>query len=219
MAYTDKTCKEFVEAVASKEPIPGGGSVAALVGALGASLSAMVANLTVGKKKYIGVAAEMEKNIAEIMKIQKDLIDLVQQDIDNFEPLARLYKKKPKTAEEKKQLNAEKQEALHTACKVPMDIIIKCGRAIELAQEFAIKGNKIVIADSASSAVLCKAAMQAASFNIYINTNMMKDKELAKKINGECTQRIIYYGALADSVFGYTTNMLINTVIETGETI
>ena len=120
---------------------------------------------------------------------------------------------------EKAELDAEKQEALHTACQVPMEIIIKCGRAIELAQEFAVKGNKIVIADSASSAVLCKAAMQAASFNIYINTNMMKDKELAKKINGECTSRIIYYGALADSVFGYTTNTLINTVIETGETI
>ena len=219
MAYTDKTCKEFIESVASKEPIPGGGSVAALVGALGASLSAMVARLTVGKKKYIAVAAEMEKNIDEITKIQKDLIALVQKDIDNFEPLAKLYRKKAKTPEEKAALDAEKQEALHTACQVPMEIIIKCGRAIELAQEFAVKGNKIVIADSASSAVLCKAAMQAASFNIYINTNMMKDKELAKKINGECTQRIIYYGALADSVFGYTTNTLINTVIETGETI
>ena len=100
-----------------------------------------------------------------------------------------------------------------------MEIIIKCGRAIELAQEFVVKGNKVVIADSASSAVLCKAAMQAASFNIYINTNMMKDRELAQKINGECTQRIVYYGALADSVFGYTTNTLINTVIEIGEKI
>ena len=78
MAYTDTTCKEFVESVATKEPIPGGGSVAALVGALGASLSAMVARLTVGKKKYIAVAAEMEKNIAEITKIQQDLIKLVQ---------------------------------------------------------------------------------------------------------------------------------------------
>ena len=219
MAYTDKTCKEFIESVASKEPIPGGGSVAALVGALGASLSAMVARLTVGKKKYIAVAAEMEKNIDEITKIQKELITLVQKDIDNFEPLAKLYKMKSKDPEEKARIDQMKQEALHTACQVPMEIIIKCGRAIELAQDFAVRGNKVVIADSGSSAVLCKAAMQAASFNIYINTNMMKDRDLAMKINGECTQRIIYYGALADSVFGYTTNTLINTVIETGETI
>lgn len=219
MDYTEKTCRDFVESVGSSKPIPGGGSVAALVGALGASLSTMVASLTIGKKKYIGVEFEMQKNIDEIYKIQNELLDLVQQDIDNFEPLAQLYKRKASTPEEKEALKEAKQKALYEACLVPMEIIQKCGRAIELAQEFATKGNKVVIADSGSSAVLCKAAMQAASFNIYINTNMMKDKELAKKINGECTARIVYYGALADAVFGYTTNTLINTVIETGHTI
>ncbi len=219
MDYTEKTCRDFVESVGSSKPIPGGGSVAALVGALGASLSTMVASLTIGKKKYIGVEFEMQKNIDEIYKIQNDLLDLVQRDIDNFEPLAQLYKKRASTPEEKESLKEAKQKALYEACLVPMEIIKKCGRAIELAQEFATKGNKVVIADSGSSAVLCKAAMQAASFNIYINTNMMKDKELAKKINGECTARIVYYGALADAVFGYTTNTLINTVIETGNTI
>lgn len=219
MDYTEKTCRDFVESVGSSKPIPGGGSVAALVGALGASLSTMVASLTIGKKKYIGVEFEMQRNIDEIYKIQNELLDLVQQDIDNFEPLAQLYKKKASTPEEKAALKEAKQNALYEACLVPMEIIKKCGRAIELAQEFATKGNKVVIADSGSSAVLCKAAMQAASFNIYINTNMMKDKELAKKINGECTARIVYYGALADAVFGYTTNTLINTVIETGHTI
>ena len=170
MAYTDKTCKEFIESVATKEPIPGGGSVAALVGALGASLSAMVARLTVGKKKYIAVAAEMEKNIAEITKIQQDLIKLVQKDIDNFEPLAKLYKMKSKDPEEKARIDQMKQEALHTACQVPMEIIIKCGRAIELAQEFAIKGNKVVIADSASSA----ASPSSDSSTLELSPNPLK---------------------------------------------
>lgn len=219
MAYTDNTCKEFVQAVATSDPIPGGGSVAALVGALGASLSTMVASLTLNSRKYIAVEAEMEKNIQEIRKIQEELVGLVQKDIDNFEPLAKLYKMKSDDPEEKKRIREAKQKALYEACLVPMEIIKKCGRAIELSQEFAVKGNKVVIADSGSSAVLCKAAMQAASFNIYINTNMMKDKELAHKINGETAQRIVYYGALADSVFGYTTNMLMNTVIETEDTI
>lgn len=219
MAYTDNTCKEFVQAVATSDPIPGGGSVAALVGALGASLSTMVASLTLNSRKYIAVEAEMEKNIQEIRKIQEELVGLVQKDIDNFEPLAKLYKMKSDDPEEKKRIREAKQKALYEACLVPMEIIKKCGRAIELSQEFAVKGNKVVIADSGSSAVLCKAAMQAASFNIYINTNMMKDKELAHKINGETAQRIVYYGALADSVFGYTTNTLMNTVIETDDTI
>lgn len=219
MVFTDKTCAEFVEAISTREPIPGGGSVAALVGAMGAALSTMVASLTLGSKKYIAVEADMERNIQEIHKIQTELVDLVQKDIDNFEPLAKLYKMRSKDPEEKARIREMKQKALYEACLAPMEIIKKCGRAIELAQEFAVKGNKVVIADSGSSAVLCKAAMQAASFNIYINTNMMKDKELAKKINGECAQRIVYYGALADSVFGYTTNTLMNTVIETGDTI
>ena len=219
MIYSEKTCRDFVSAVATPEPIPGGGSVAALVGALGAALSTMVASLTLSNKKYIAVEAEMEKNIQEIRKIQEDLIGLVQKDIDNFEPLAKLYKMKSDDLEEKKKIREAKQKALYEACLVPMEIIKKCGRAIELSQEFAVKGNKVVIADSGSSAVLCKAAMQAASFNIYINTNMMKDKELAHKINGETAQRIVYYGALADSVFGYTTNTLMNTVIETDDTI
>lgn len=178
----------------------------------------MVASLTLSNKKYIAVEAEMEKNIQEIHKLQEDLISLVQKDIDNFEPLAKLYKMKSKDPEEKKRIREAKQKALYEACLVPMEIIKKCGRAIELSQEFAVKGNKVVIADS-PSAVLCKAAMQAASFNIYINTNMMKDKELAHRVNGETAQRIVYYGALADSVFGYTTNTLMNTVIETGDTI
>lgn len=219
MNYTDKTCKEFVAAVATSAPTPGGGSVAALVGALGAALSTMVASLIVNNKKYRAVEAEMEKNIQEIQQIQDDLISLVQKDIENFEPLAKLYKMKSDDPEEKERIREAKQKALYQACLVPMEIIKKCGRAIELSQEFAIKGNKVVIADSGSSAVLCKAAMQAASFNIYINTNMMRDKELAHKINGETAQRIVYYGALADSVFGYTTNTLMNTVIETGDTI
>ena len=90
-----------------KTPIPGGGSVAALVGALGASLSTMVASLTIGKKKFIAVEAEMQKNIEEIYKLQNELLALVQKDIDNFEPLAQLYKRKGKTPEEKKEIHCE----------------------------------------------------------------------------------------------------------------
>ena len=217
--YTQMTCTDFIDEVASKAPVPGGGSVAALVGALGAALGNMVASLTVGKKKYADVEEEMQELIVEIREVQKHLIELVQKDIEAFEPLSKLYGVHPETMQEKWQHEVAMEKALYDACMVPMDIIRECGRAIELADDFARKGNRIAVSDAASSAVLCKAAMQAASFNIYINTNMMKDKELAKKINGECTQRIIYYGALADSVFGYTTNTLINTVIETGEKI
>ena len=105
------------------------------------------------------------------------------------------------------------EKALYDACMVPMDIIRECGRAIELSQEFATKGNRIAVSDAASSAVLCKAAMQAASLNVYINTNMMKNKRNAESLNNRCATYIGYYSGLADGVFGYTANRLMNTVL------
>lgn len=215
MDYTDKTCKEFVACVGTGEPVPGGGSAAALAGALGASLGAMVASLTIGKIKDSEEREVLQQQIDEILGIQRELVELVQKDIDGFEPLAKLYRRKAAGPEEKRKLDEEKQKALYEACLVPMEIVRKCGRAIELAEEFVSKGSRIVIADAASSAVLLKAAMQGASFNIYVNASMLKDKDLAKRINGECTSRIVYYGALAEAVFGKTTNTLIDTVVET----
>ena len=215
MNYIDKSCREFVSCVGTKAPVPGGGSVAALAGALGASLSTMVASITVSKKKSEEEKAEIQATIEELLGIQTALLELVQKDIDNFEPLSKLYSKKAETPEEKKKIDEEKQKALYEACLVPLEIVRTCGRAIELSREVSSKGSKIIIADAASSAVLCKAAMQAASFNIYINTSMLKDKALAKKLNDDCTSRIVYYGALADAVFGQTTHKLINTVNET----
>ena len=211
--YTDLSCTEFIAEVASKAPVPGGGSVAALVGALGASLGNMVASLTVGKKKYADVEEDMQEMIIEIREIQKHLIDLVQRDIETFEPLSKLYGVHPKTLQEKRNHEVAMEKALYDACMVPMDIIRECGRAIELSQEFATKGNRIAVSDAASSAVLCKAAMQAASLNVYINTNMMHNKKNKEELNNRCATFIVYYSGLADGMFGYTANRLMNTVL------
>ena len=213
MQYTEKSCIQFIHEVAGKAPVPGGGSVAALVGALGAALGNMVASLTVGKKKYADVEEEMQEMILEIREIQAKLIDLVEKDITIFEPLSKLYGVHPVTAKEKREHDITMEKALYEACMVPMDIIRECGRAIELSQEFATKGNRIAVSDAASSAVLCKAAMQAASLNVYINTNMMKNKKKANELNGRCAKYIVYYSGLADGVFGYTANRLMNTVL------
>lgn len=211
--YANKTCIDFIADVASKAPVPGGGSVAALVGALGAALGNMVASLTVGKKKYADVEEEMEEMIIEIRDVQKHLLELIQKDIEIFEPLSRLYGVHPESANEQRQHEIAMEKALYDACLVPMDIIRECGRAIELSQEFARKGNRIAVSDAASSAVLCKAAMQAASLNVYINTNMMKNKKNKEELNSRCAQFIVYYSGLADGVFGYTANRLMNTVL------
>lgn len=214
MIYTDLSCRDFTERVASKNSIPGGGSVAALVGAFGSALSSMVAELTVNKKKYADVQWEMQKYMAEIKMIQEDLLTLSQKDTEAFEPLSKLYGRKSKDPVEQAQIAKAKEDALYECCKVPMEIIRKCGRAIEIAKVFSEKANRVVIADAASSAVLCKAAMETASFSVYINTNMMKDRERAEKINGKCASLLVYYGAYADAVLGHSTYQLINTVIK-----
>ncbi|MBQ6401001.1 MAG: cyclodeaminase/cyclohydrolase family protein [Firmicutes bacterium] len=213
MRYLEENAREFIADVASKDPVPGGGSVAALVGALGAALGNMVASLTVGKKTYAAVEEEMQEMIVEIRACQANLLELVEKDIEIFEPLSRLYRVHPKTKQEKRQHDVAMEKALYDACMVPMDIIRECGRAIELSRDFATKGNRIAVSDAASSAVLCKAAMQAASLNVYINTNMMKNKKVADRLNGRCASYIVYYSGLADGVFGYTANKLMNTVL------
>ena len=210
---TEKSIDLFLSELSSGAPVPGGGGASALAGAAASALASMVANLTTGKKKYADVQDEMEEMIVEIRDIQAKLLALVEKDIEIFEPLSKLYRVHPETKNGKRKHEIEMEKALHDACMVPMDIIRECGRAIELSREFARKGNRIAVSDAASSAVLCKAAMQAASLNVYINTNMMKNKKVAEKLNARCASYIVYYSGLADGVFGYTANRLMNTVL------
>ncbi len=201
MLYTDKTCRQFVEATAGKEPVPGGGSVSALVGALGAALGRMVGSLTVGKKKYAAVEEEMLRLMGEADSLRQELLDLVQQDIDIFKPLSELYGMKAETPEEKDRKAQLMEEALDNACRVPIEIMEKCGRAIELSAVFAEKGSKLAVSDAAASAIICKAALQAASLNVYINTGTMKNRKRAQELDDKCALHLMNYTAMADEVF------------------
>lgn len=212
--FADRSCVDFVEAVASKDPVPGGGSVAALVGVLGAALGNMVANLTIGKKNYADVQEEMIRLEKEITQIREELLELMQDDINEFQPLARLYKARPKTEQEKRRHEKQVEAALYDACRAPMAIMQTCGRAIKLSESFAKKGNKVALSDAAASAALCKAAMQTASMSVYINTNMMKDRAVAAQINSRCSELLVYYGTFADAVFGEATVKLMKADIE-----
>lgn len=201
MLYTDKTCRQFVEVTAGSDPVPGGGSVSALVGALGTALGRMVGSLTVGKKKYAGVEDEMLSLMEEADKLQQELIELVQGDIDIFRPLSELYGMKAETAEEKEKKAALLEAAYMDACKVPLDIMEKCGRAIELAGVFAEKGSRLAVSDAGAAAIICKSAMQAASLNVYINAGSMRDRRKAAELTEKCESCLAVYTAMADEVF------------------
>ena len=201
MLYTEKTCEQFIEETASGAPVPGGGSVSALAGALGAALGRMVASLTIGKAKYADVEEEMTALAQEADMIREELLALVQADIDIFRPLSELYGMKAETEAEKMKKELLLESALREACRVPLDIMEKCARAIELSEIFAEKGSRLAVSDAAASAALCRGAMEAASLNVYINTGSMKDRDRAEALNAECDAMLREYGAMADKIF------------------
>jgi len=207
MQFIEKSCKEFVEVLSTKAPVPGGGGASALVGAIGMALGAMVGSLTVGKKKY----AEVESDIIELMSkaeaLQNELLRLVDEDAVVFEPLSKAYGI-PKDDPTREQVM---EDALKLACTVPMDIMRLCARAIELQEEFAAKGSVLALSDAGVGAVLCKSAMQGASLNVYINTGLMTDKNYAGSLEAEADAILGKYCVMADDIFNSVTNRLRNT--------
>ena len=195
--FTQNSCREFVEVLASNAPVPGGGGAAALVGAIGTALGNMVGSLTVGKKKYADVEAEIIELKKKCDGLQKDLLDQVPADAEGFEPLAKAYGIPKDDPSRDKVL----EEATIVACKVPMKIMELCCEAIEAIAVFAAKGSRLAVSDAGCGAVCCKAALQSASLNVFINTKSLKNRELAEEMNRKANGMLDKYCAMADEIF------------------
>jgi formiminotetrahydrofolate cyclodeaminase len=207
MSFTDKSCNEFVETLASKAPVPGGGSASALVGALGIALGSMVGNLTTGKKKYADVEADVITLLGKADALQKELLRLVDEDAVVFEPLSKAYGI-PKDDPARAQVM---DEALKLACTVPMDIMRLSAKAIELQDEFAKKGSVLALSDAGVGAVFCKAALLGASLNVFINTKAMTDIGYAGSIEAEADALLGKYTIMADDIYNSVTVRLRGT--------
>lgn len=197
MDMTMESCRKFVEVLASDAPAPGGGGAAALVGAIGTALGNMVGSLTVGKKKYADVEAEIIALQGKCSALQKELLDQVEADEKGFVPLAKAYgipKDDPARAE-------TLEKATVTACQVPVRIMELCCEAMEVIAVFAAKGSRLAVSDAGCAAVCVKAALQAASLNVFINTKTLKDRALAEEMNARCLGMLETYGAMADGIF------------------
>ena len=201
MGFTTKTCEEFVDVLASKAPVPGGGGASALVGAIGMALGNMVGSLTVGKKKYADVEADIIALKEKATALQADFLRLVEADAEAFEPLAKGYGMPRETEEEKAEKARVMAIVLKDACAVPMEIMEKCCEAIELIVEFGAKGSKLAISDAGVGAAFCKAALQGASLNVYINTKSMADREYAEELNKKADAMLEKYTKMADETF------------------
>ncbi len=198
---TDKSCREFLNMLASAEPIPGGGGASAMVGALGAALGGMVGNLTLGKKKYESVQEDIKALLDRAGKLQSELLSLVVKDAEVFEPLSRAYGLPKNTDEEKKHREAVMEEALRLACSVPVELMEKSMEAVALHEEMAVKGTRIAISDAGVGVLFCKSALLGASLNVFINTKLMKDRKYAEAINKKAEMLISQCIARADRVY------------------
>ena len=197
MDMTLASCREFVSVLASDAPAPGGGGAAALVGAIGTALGNMVGSLTGGKTKYAAVEAEIIALKAKCDELQKQLLDQVEADEVNFLPLAKAY------SIPKDDPNRDKvmEEATIIACSTPMHIMELCCEAIEAIAVFAEKGSRLAVSDAGCGAVCCKAALQAASLNVFINTKSLKNREVAEEMNAKANGMLDKYCAMADDIF------------------
>jgi len=197
MDMTLASCREFVSVLASDAPAPGGGGAAALVGAIGTALGNMVGSLTVGKKKYADVQDEIIALKAKCDRLQKDLLDQVEADEVNFLPLAKAYG----IPKDDPNRDAVMEEATLIACSTPIKIMELCCEAIDCIKVFADKGSRLAVSDAGCGAVVCKAALQAASLNVFINTKTLKNRDKAEDLNRHANVMLNKYGQLADEIF------------------
>ena len=201
MSFLNQDIQAFTDVLASKASVPGGGGASALVGAVGTALGSMVGALTVGKKKY----ADVEAEIIELMKkadvVRAELLKQIDEDARVFEPLSKAYGLPKETEEQKAEKEKIMEACLHEACSVPMQIMAKCCEAIELQKEFAAKGSSLTISDAGVGVAFCKAALQGASLNVFINTKSMKERAYADGLNKQALDMLNKYVPMADEIY------------------
>jgi len=177
----NKTLEEFSLETASSEPVPGGGSIAAYSGALSAALSEMVANLTVGKKKYEDVEEEMKLILDKSEMIRVKMLDNIEKDCEAFDKVMAGFKLPKNTEEEKTHRTKMIQESLVAAAEIPLEIAKEAFEIMPLAEIVIEKGNKNAVTDGLVSAMLARTAVLSALLNVKINLNSIKDEDYVEK--------------------------------------
>ena len=177
------TIKEFLEKIASNSPAPGGGSVAALSAALAASLTEMVAKLTIGKKGYEAVEDEMKAVARDAVKLKHKLVQAIDKDSDAYKDVITAIKLPGSTEAEKRNREKAIQNGLKQATLIPMAVAEDAARVMELAGRAIAKGNKNTIPDGAVGVMMAKTAILSALYNAKINLSSIKDNTFIEKIS------------------------------------
>jgi formiminotetrahydrofolate cyclodeaminase len=204
----DQTCSAFIEVLASKAPVPGGGGAAAMGGAIGMALSNMVGNLTVGKKKYADVEGEVKELIAKGEAVIVKLKRLVDKDAEVFEPLSKAYGLPKNTPEEVKFKEETMENCCKTACGVPMEIMRAAFEGIKIHARMGQIGTMIAISDVGCGVVFLKSALISGSLNVIINLNTIKDQAFLSATRKEMDELLSTGSKMADETLALVISKL-----------
>ena len=205
---TQSSVKNFLDDLADGSPTPGGGSAAAIMGAMGAALVSMVCNVTLGKKGYEGVEAEMKAVLSESERVRRRLTDMVAEDIAAFDSIMSAYKL-PKTTEADKTLRAAAiQAGLRRATETPLDCARVCAEVIALARRASEHGYLNVISDGGVGVLAGFTALRSAALNVYINAPALKDRAFAERATAELEKLVESCAAESEAVYTIVRNKL-----------
>ena len=197
----NKSCQDFAFELAAKQSVPGGGGAAAFVGALGAALCSMSGEFTAGKQKYADVEEDMQRMLGDAELIRFRLLELIDEDAEAFEPLSQAYgipKEDPTRAE-------TLERCTKVALAAPLEMVREVCKAIDLLEEMAAKCSPIIVSDSGCGAALCRAALEAAAMNVYINTKSLQDRMFAERIEKEVDDLMAAYVPKAEAIVSSVT--------------
>lgn len=193
---------EYLEVLASKAPTPGGGSAAAVYGAIGTALGEMVGNLTAGKKKFAIYEEDVQKILARLGGARMDFIRLEKADEQAFQPLSEVYRMKAETKEEKTEKEERMEECLKAAAKVPMEVMERAVSVMDDIEFLALHGSRLAVSDAGVGIQGIRSALLGAVMSVYINTKMMKDREYAEEMNSQAELLIRKGTEQADRIYG-----------------
>jgi glutamate formiminotransferase/formiminotetrahydrofolate cyclodeaminase len=186
-SLVDKNLREFVNELSTDSPAPGGGSTAALCGALSSALSSMVSNLTVGKKDYENVQDKVKTWAMEAQELKDEFLRTVDLDTLAFNKVMDAFRMKKKTEEQKKDREAAIQEATKEATLVPFTVLEMSLKALELARYVALHGNKNSVSDAGVAGLTAQSAAEGAYYNVIINLPNIQDRQFKTKMRRRAT--------------------------------
>ncbi|HYX51049.1 MAG TPA: cyclodeaminase/cyclohydrolase family protein [Ktedonobacteraceae bacterium] len=198
--YIEETLHHYLDDLASAQPAPGGGSTAALSGAMGAALASMVCRITLGKDAYADVRQEIEELLGKTENLRRRFQQLMQEDIEAYGHLATSYKLPKETSEERKYRTDMLQKQLVEAAMVPLDVVECAAELIKSCQRIAEIGSANVLSDVATGAILASCSGKGASFMVRINVQSMKNEKLALELEERLNSALRILEAGVDQV-------------------